>query len=763
MLQRNSPKMAKKSPTNGDDFQSSDLALDTFGRAAEIFRRQMYLIIFVASLVPASAILFLVFTPPEYVARATLIIDAKKAPMSQQQPAAADLPLDTAFVGSQVEILRSDNIARSVIKNLNLKGNFEDLPGVSNKESAANQSTDARNEARALNEFERRLSINRIGTTYIIEIAYRSLDPERAAKISNAVAEAYIADQLDAKYEATRRATNWMQDRITELHTQVTGAETAVVTFKTKNNIVNTGGANSPLVGQQQIGELNTQLVKMRAGTAEAKARLDRIEEVINSGSVNATVADALKNDVVSKLRSQYFELAFREADWSARYGSGHLAAVNLRSQMEEVRKAIFDEFKRLAETYKSDFEIAKQREEDVQKQLATAVSLSQASDRAQISLRELESRAQSYKSLFDTFLQRYTESLQQQSFPISEARLISPATPPSRSSYPKTFTVLSTAILLGSVLGFGVGWLRDKSDRTFRTRDDVERFLSLECLALIPELTPSIGTISRGGKPQNTNLDGSAVSLFKPDGSRKIIRNDRSLIWTPVNAPLSVFSESLRSLKLAMDLGSLVKTNSAVGFTSSIPNEGKSTVAAALAQIASLSGARCVLVDCDLRNPTLSRQLAPNAGAGLIEVLAEKYSLNEVMWSDHTTNLDFLPVVVRSRLSNTSDILASKAVLQLFEKLRAQYDYVIVDLPPISPIVDVRATSHFIDSYIYLVEWGATRTDVVQFALKHAPELLGSILGVVLNKVDFTVMQKFSHKYKSYYSGTYLKRYGLS
>ena len=147
--------------------------------------------------------------------------------------------------------------------------------------------------------------------------------------------------------------------------------------------------------------------------------------------AVIATVADTLKNEVITKLRSQYLELARREADWTPRYGANHLAVVNLRNQMREIQNSIRDELQRIAETYKSDFEIAKQHEDSVQKQLDQAVSQSQVTNEAQVALRELESNAQTYRALYDNFLQRYMESVQQQSFPITEARVISAATRP--------------------------------------------------------------------------------------------------------------------------------------------------------------------------------------------------------------------------------------------------------------------------------------------------------------------------------------------
>lgn len=175
-----------------------------------------------------------------------------------------------------------------------------------------------------------------------------------------------------------------------------------------------------------------------------------------------ATVTDTLRSDVVSKLRSQYLDISNREADLSAKYGPNHQAAVNLRNQMFEIGRSITAELGRLAETYKSDYEIAKQREDDVQRSLDEAVSKSQITGQAQVQLKELESNSQTYRSLYENFLQRYTESIQQQSFPITEARVISTASKPLKRSSPKTILVILVACGGGLMLGLGLGIMMD-------------------------------------------------------------------------------------------------------------------------------------------------------------------------------------------------------------------------------------------------------------------------------------------------------------
>ncbi len=591
--------------------------------------------------------------------------------------------------------------------------------------------------------------------------------------MANAVADAYIVDQLEAKYQATRRASAWLQNRIRELRDQASAAERAVVEFKTKNNIVTTGGSNPRLMGEQQVSELNSQLVIARAQASEAKARLDRIQTVLHADSpdatVNATVADTLKNEVITKLRTQYLELANREANWSARYGSNHLATVNLRNQMREIRNSILDELRRIAESYKSDYEIAKQREQGIQKELSQSISQAQDTNKAQVVLRELESNAQTYRSLYDNFLQRYMETVQQQSFPITDTRVISPATRPLQRNHPKTALVFAICGLVGLVLGIGIGMLRDMSDRVFRTNGQVERLLQTTCLAVIPILKgrapaekrthPAIHAAITGFKKLARRLlPGSKASN---EAEQKAIPRAKNLLWTVVNEPFSRFSEAIRAVKLAVDLNCVVKANKVIGITSSLPEEGKSTVAVAVAQMLALGGRPTILVDCDIRNPSTTRRLVPHARAGLLEVIAGENTLDSVIWKDTPSKMLFLPTVVKSRLANSSDILASEAMKKLFAELRQTYDYVVVDLSPLAPIVDVRATTSLVDSYVMVIEWGKTKVDVVQHALSEAPGVTENLLGAVLNKADMAQHGRYEGYRQSYYYNKSYGRYG--
>jgi succinoglycan biosynthesis transport protein ExoP len=282
--------------------------------------------------------------------------------------------------------------------------------------------------------------------------------------------------------------------------------------------------------------------------------------------------------------------------------------------------------------------------------------------------------------------------------------------------------------------------------DGVFRTSAQVRSALETECLALVP-LLDSDRSVEHDRR-------------LADNGVPRTIRSDSKMLRAVVDAPLSQYSEALRSIKLALDLTSTSKSAKVLGLTSSLPDEGKSTIAAGIAEVVALGGGRVILVDCDLRNPSLSRSLAPDAAAGLLDVVAGNASLEQAIWREPSSNLEFLPAAGRS-LANSSEILAADATRQLFDTLRLKYDYILVDLSPLVPIVDARAAAHLVDFFILVIEWGRTRIDVVQNSLADARVVQGNLLGAVLNKVDVRIIRKYERQNPRYQRNQRFARYG--
>jgi succinoglycan biosynthesis transport protein ExoP len=767
MLEASQP-MSESATTQETSF--GELAHGAIG----IVRRQLLVIALIGAVGASLGAFYVLLTPPTYTAEVRIVFDPRrvqlfpKATFSEGQ-------IDEPALQSEIELVKSEPVALSAINALGLAKDPEFLKppdvlgavlGLASYLFSVVKPTKPLSEAEAtkvaLRVLSKNLSVWRVGFSYNLSIQYRSGNPKRAVQIANAIAEAYIAEQLEVKYEPTRRTIQWLEGRIEELNQKQNLAERAVVDFKKNNDMIM---ADGKLVNEQQMADLSSQLDTARKQTSEAKARLDRIDAVIRDGSFDTktdpTVADTLSNPVITQLRTRYLEIVNRENNWSRKYGANHLAVVNLRDQIRDLRTSMLEELKRLREAYVSTYEMVKQEEHDLEKRLTDAVSRSQPINQAQVTLLDLQSNAQNYRAMHDNFRQRYADSLQQQSFPISDARIITRASLPLDKNSSKRALILVIVAVGGLGFGVAVGILRELMNRSFCTSEQVESALQTPCIAVVPSLKSDKGRTPRGNPKPMLSFD---QGLGVGSNNQRTISRDADIFWAALNSPFSRFAEAIRSIKLAVDLNSgTANSKGVIGFTSSLPREGKSTIAASLALLMAQAGARVILVDCDLRNPSLSRRLAPNADHGIVDVVAGTMTLEDAVWTDQSTDLTFLPAGANNRLIYSSDILSADATRKLFENLQSSYDYVLVDLTPLKPIVDTRATTGFVDRYVFVIEWGRTTSDAVQHAFRDAHNISENILGIILNKADINQLARYYPTGENYYRNKHYAQYGFT
>jgi uncharacterized protein involved in exopolysaccharide biosynthesis/Mrp family chromosome partitioning ATPase len=345
-----------------------------------------------------------------------------------------------------------------------------------------------------------------------------------------------------------------------------------------------------------------------------------------------------------------------------------------------------------------------------------------------------LTAAAESSKAAYDNFrhVLRQTEAVRQQSAPVFEASLVTKASPPLRASAPRAGIVLGMSMIGGTLLGIGLGMLRDLLDRGIRTSGQVWKELQIACIAVIPS-GKSSGVKRAALFTDRTHRRERA--LCDPN-SRGIVRNE-SPIWTVTDAPRSRFAESFLEIKLAIDsMNRNGKRNQVIGITSTYPDEGKSTIAASLALRIAQTGAKVILVDCNFRHPSLSIALAPAAEFGVLDVASGAAALRGITWTESATQLAFLPIGNNSRSHHSSGLSTSDILSKLSHGLRAAYEYVIVDLPPVAPFADVPTAVSALDSSIFVVEASRTNIDVVKGGL----EIIGyeNVLGIVLNHANY-------------------------
>jgi succinoglycan biosynthesis transport protein ExoP len=534
-----------------------------------------------------------------------------------------------------------------------------------------------------------------------------------------------------------------------ELKQQVLATDLAIQKFKAENDLISSGGR---LVSEQQLTEVNTQLVTVRAERARAEARYERIKSIIDGHQTDAVVSEAIGNQVIEQLRSKYINAVKREAELLAKLGPDHGSVVNLRQEISEYERLMFEELSRLSESYRSELEITKSREKSLKDSLAGLVGTTAAANETLVALRELEREAESYKNLYQSFLKRYQEVVQQQSFPITEARIIMSAQKPVVPSHPRKYRVIALAIVLGLGLGMCIGALREFKERAFRTADQVREELGLEFIGMLPMI--------KAGKEKKASSKLAIPAILK--GSEPV-EKEEALSKIPgtmryvLDHPMSGFAETLRAVKIAMDLTLPDRPVKFIGIVSVLPNEGKSTVSKNLGSLLAHLDVKTLLIDADIRHPSLTASVAPKAKQGLVEAVIEGKPIKDLLLYEPESSLAFLPAVVRTRVTHTSEFIASPGMKAVFKQAAQEFSCVLIDLPPLGAVVDVRALAPHLDAFVLVTEWGKTARALVRTTLESERQVRDKCLGVLLNKVHMRELKLYeNYGFKDYYHSNY-------
>jgi len=694
-------------------------------------RRRWRPIATTAAILVGLAVLYIVTAEPLYTATTRLLIDTEQGNPFQNRTVVAESQAENALVESQVEVLRSDDTARAIVAKLDLTrhpaftetggGLLSGLRALLGSKTEEKEPSDAEVTSTIAEALQKSMTIRRIGLSYVIEISVRAPDPQLSARLANAATETYFTEQLQTRQQTTQRAGRWLEERLRELSDQAIAADQAVEEYKARNNLV---GTQRGLINEQQLGDVNGQLAHARGLMTDALSRLERIQSISLSGITEGSVGEALQNSVIVRLRQQYLDFARREAEFAGRYGVNHTAAVNLRAEMNETQRAIQSELDRIKEAYRSDYEVARASVTSLETQVRNLVALATEANESRIMLRALERAADSYRTIYSNFLQRYTQVVQDQSFPITDARVIAAAEPPRRKSHPRSAIVLAGTTVFGMGLGLAIAFLREATERGFRTPAQLRTATGLECLGLVPRLGSRLRLRrrrerGRAGIAGHTAPGGISTS---PSPFRQVLLETDGRL-----------AEALWAVKLRADRWERDRRDSAqiIGCVAALPREGASTVAANLAQCIAAGGQRVVLVDLDYRQATLTRALVGNGAA------------QEVL-SDLETGMCFVPAPRDVLPVEAVRRIGSAAVRSRLEEARAEADYVIVDLPAVLAHLDASAVADAFDAMLLVVEWG--RTD--QAALTETLDRLGAarvnVLGAVFNKVRLRALPRY-------------------
>lgn len=706
-----------------------------------VFRRRIKVILGCVAVITALATLIVFQLTPRYTAESSVMLVTRKNQVIDVQSVLSGLSGDAIAIRSEVEILQSPALARKVADKLNLydvpefNAALAGPPGPmdyllhpaawasmqlrSLLTPAAQKRADAQQSApdvkvAVVRKLLSSIQILNDGRSFLLRIRAEAEDRNLAAKIANTYADTYLLDQLEAKFDAVRRASGWLNDHLGELRDKVRDSDRAVQLFKERHNLTEVRGGT---VTTQQLGELNSQLIIAAGERAQKEADLRQLQEQAKSGHVDAS--SVLASPMIQRLRERQAELLQHQAELSARYKPSHPTMVNLRAEVDDVDRKIQEETEKTIRGLSGEVSAARAREAALRESLAGLQKGTAEQDKLQVQLRELTAEADANRALYDNFLQKFKQTSAQEDIQQADARMVTTATAPTVPSYPNRTMLVGFALVLSVFVGVVLAFLFEHVDNGFRTSDQMEKLVGLPTLGLVP-------TVLRKEIPQDL----------------------------VVARPTVQYSEAIRSIRTALRYSDIDHPPKVILITSSLPGEGKTVFAASFARSVARSGARALLIDCDLRRPGVARLLKCKADPGLLGLFAEDCNPADIICVDQGSGMHFIPSSAGT--ANPQDLLGSQHMRSFIDRMRSQYDLIVLDAPPVLAVSDPIILSHIVDTTLYLVRWEETPRQVVAGALKILRTNGGPVAGAVLSRVNARKHALYGYGDTGYYYGRY-------
>ena len=724
-----------------------------------ILRRRIGIVGAATGAVLVLTLAFILIVRPSYTATATVLIDPHRSQVINFNDTAnvQNSSPDEAAVQSQVLLMQSTEVLRGVVKSLNLTSDpdFSPQPGLLDPLKHLlfpHHSVDglSAEDIAALNSVEilkKRLKVERQQNSYLVDINVSAHDPKKAATVANAVVNAYLGQLVKAKAESVKVAAGWMDQQLAQLKSRVRDADKALETYRGQHQLAVMQGVT---VNDQQIADLNTQLIQARAEVAQARAKYEQVAQIEKSGADPGSLPEALASETIARLRGQYADAAKNVADLASHYGPQHPLLIAARAQVRDTQKLINAEVHRILLSRRQAYNVATAREASLQKSLDGLQNVSNQSGQAQVQLRELQREADANRSLYQSFLNNYKQAAARESLKLPDASLVSAPDVPVQPSFPKPVLFMAFALPLGIAFGSIIAIGVDHFDRRVKSLSQLAVVTGLPALASMPVIgLRELSRITKRGRGALAQHDPASTGLLP-------IALQPPLMHYIAEEPSSVFAEAVRAVRLSVQRAARTRPVQTVMVTSAIDGEGKTTLASNLALSYAMLGARTILIEGDLRNPEMTRSLCPRAQHGILDVALGRASLRQAIFTDPNVPLSVLPSPSSDHAQVSGEFVFSEAIGVILDVLKQHFDMIVIDAPPLIPLVDSAALGEYADGIVMTVGWDRTIEDVVVRALNQLAPLQDRLLGTVLTRVDLKRMSQ----YDCYYSSAYIEPY---
>jgi uncharacterized protein involved in exopolysaccharide biosynthesis/Mrp family chromosome partitioning ATPase len=633
------------------------------------------LILRVAAGVFVLALLTALILPTVYASSAVVILDQRKNNVTDLSAVLSQLPADPATVQNEIQVLTSRDLAAQVVANLKLYNDPEFNPKLRrtgtaaflrlldprNGPASATTNFNLHERDRVIDIFLKHLSAESIGLSTAITVTFRAHEAQKAARIANAVADAYVQGQIATKINATNSANQWLNKRTHDLEHQIENQEAAIQAYKAQNNLNDTGPGNS--LADQQMAGISAQIVQARSDVAEKQATYDRVNALVKGGNT-ADVSEVVASPLISQLRAQEAELIRTESELSTKYGPLHPKMQAVEAQRRDLDAKITQEAKRVAGLSANSLAVAKAHLASLQGSLKEAENQAMRQNMARVKLQAMQADTSSTRTMYESFVSRLRSVQDQDQVQVPEGRVISRASVPLSPASPKRTLIVLASIPVGLLLGLLSALL-------------AERFTP------VPKLYPPprppgrfyFSPVQKGTVPPRTAgpvaIWNSLPILAEIPGGLTLRTIDHVIDW-----PQSGFSHAMGTL--VCQLESRGHGAGVIALTAADTGESKAAIAVALARAAGTRGKKVVLLDSDLHNPLAARAMRAPITAGLRDVLSSATPLNTALAKDPRSNTFVLANYGRNPAQ--AQMFGSKEMARLIKILRENCDLVIID-----------------------------------------------------------------------------------
>lgn len=683
--------MAFDRTDNREPAQEEDDSSFRLADVVEIARERRGLILRITFAVVAVTTVVLFLMPTLYSSTAVVMLDQRRNNVADQSSVLSALPTDPASVQNQIQILTSRDIAERVIASLKLYNDpeFASKPGLL---SMLMGEPDAATQLDTIiDNFMSHLWVESEGLSTSIAITFTSKDAHKAARIANAIAQAYIDDQIDTKSQAGRVATQWLEDRISQLARQVQAADAEAERYRAENNLNAT--TNGGTIVDQQLGAINTQLVQARTLLAEKQALYARVQALVRTGH-GADVAQVVASPLIVQLRTQEADLISQQAQLATKYGPKHPKMLAIESQQRDLEAKLAVEISRIAGSMANDVAVAQAQVQSLESSLRSTEGQSTDQNMAMVKLRALQASATSTRTQYEAFVSRLRQAQDQGAIQTADARVISPAPVPAKPSSPKRALIIGASIPAGLLLGLLIALV-------------LARFSSKEAVRVVQKVVDYFR-----GRPVIAEI---------PDA------RDMRAATAVLDAPWSPFTSGVNALLQRLSQSSGQPRVLAV--TSAQSGEGATNIAVALARAASRAGRKVALIDGNLQWAEAARVIGlPPSQVGLADVLEGRLALSRSFQRDPKSYA--LVLSGSPRGIDAGALFSSPPMADLIRHLKQSCDLVIIDAPAVFAAPEARAIAPLCDATLMVV---AEPRAVVGEAIGELTAARAAPIGIVL------------------------------